>query len=95
MTPHSKNWKLWAEATVLALIVFPFTIVSGWCDPDIPFNYDWFYALTGIGLLFGIFGRLPILLMIPVAGFVFFGYSVFWTRMWLWVGGHTFLLQAM
>jgi hypothetical protein len=90
MTQHTTTWRPWTGVAGFVATVFAFTIVSDWCDPDVPFNYYWFYALFGIGLLFGMCGRFPILVMAPAAGLVFFGYSTFWTVMWFCVGAHWF-----
>jgi hypothetical protein len=91
MTQRITTWRLWPETAVFVATVFAFTIVSAWCDPDVPFKGYWFLTDFGVGLLFGIFGRCPILFMAPSAGLVFVTYSIYWTVIWICIGVHSFV----
>jgi hypothetical protein len=55
-----------AEIILAAVIGFVITIRSSWWDPDAVIDFYWVPVLLIVGLLFGLFGRSPVLVIGPV-----------------------------
>jgi hypothetical protein len=67
MTPRQLlRFRVCAEIIIAAVIGFFITVKSSWWDPDQVIAFCWWPVLLAFGLLFGLFGRCPVLAIGPV-----------------------------
>jgi hypothetical protein len=66
MTRRITVFKVCAEVIVAAVIGFVIATKSAWWDPDSVIAFHWIPILLIVGLLFGLFGHCPILLIGPI-----------------------------
>jgi hypothetical protein len=62
------NHRVGAELIVAVVLGLVFVRMTSWCDPDPPIPTAAYFGLVIIGLVFGVFGRSPVLLIGPVTG---------------------------
>ena len=70
MKQHITAFRVCAEIIIAVVIGFVIASKSAWCDPDAVVDFYWFPVLLAVGLMFGLFGRCPVLVIGPATSFV-------------------------